>query len=278
MMKCMMSSGVEIAYIDEGEGAPVILSHCSSSSHAMWRGLIDELTPRTRVLAPDFIGYGQSGAWHGERTFSLRDDAQILLDLAEIAGEPVHLVGHSYGGAVTIEALRLSRNIARAFTVIEPVSFFLLKLRERAEEWQAIEDLVDAVQRNVRAGDREAAAAAYMGFWIGPKNWEMTPEKARAGILATMDKVNSEFQTSKNLEGQSLANVGALQMPALLIEGERSPQPSRAVVEILSSLLPQARVETVMGAGHMSPMTHRDEINALVCAHVAECAPRAPGP
>ncbi|MGF1622262.1 MAG: alpha/beta fold hydrolase [Rhodomicrobiaceae bacterium] len=97
MMKRMMSSGVEIAYIDEGEGAPIILSHCSSASHSMWRALIDELTPRRRVLAPDFIGYGQSGAWHCQRTFSLRDDAQILLDLAEIAGEPVHLVGHSYG-------------------------------------------------------------------------------------------------------------------------------------------------------------------------------------
>ncbi|MGF1622261.1 MAG: alpha/beta fold hydrolase [Rhodomicrobiaceae bacterium] len=159
--------------------------------------------------------------------------------------------------------------------MIEPVSFFLLKLRERTDEWRAIEDLVDAVQRNVRAGDREAAAAAYMGFWIGPKNWEMTPEKAKAGIMATMDKVNSEFQTAKNLEGQSLANVAALQMPALFIQGELSPQPSRAVVDILSSLLPQARVETVTGAGHMSPITHRDAINGLVCAHIAECVPGA---
>ena len=65
-MKQLTVGGVEIAYLDEGKGPAVILGHCSSASHKEWLPLIETLKADWRVLAPDFIGYGQSDPWPAE--------------------------------------------------------------------------------------------------------------------------------------------------------------------------------------------------------------------
>ena len=71
-MKQMAVDGVEIAYLDQGEGPIVIAAHCSSASHKEWLPLIDRLSSEWRVLAPDLIGYGRSGAWPEDKVFTAR--------------------------------------------------------------------------------------------------------------------------------------------------------------------------------------------------------------
>jgi pimeloyl-ACP methyl ester carboxylesterase len=70
-MKLLAIRGVEIAYLDEGKGPAVIAGHCSSASHNEWLPLIEALKSDWRVLAPDFIGYGQSEPWPATEPFSI---------------------------------------------------------------------------------------------------------------------------------------------------------------------------------------------------------------
>ena len=55
-------------------------------------------------------------------------DCAVLLALTEHAGEAVHIVGHSYGGTVALEAARSLGRRTRSLTLIEPVAFHLLVL------------------------------------------------------------------------------------------------------------------------------------------------------
>ena len=71
LVNYLKSGDVEIAYLDEGEGPSVLLGHCSAASHKEWAPLIDILAEDWRVLAPDFIGYGNSDHWPAEKTFSI---------------------------------------------------------------------------------------------------------------------------------------------------------------------------------------------------------------
>ena len=47
------------------------------------------------------------------------------------------------------------------------------------------------------------------------------------------------------------------------------PPPTRAVIELLGGALPNAKVETLKGAGHMSPFTHPAELNRMILDHLA---------
>ena len=54
------------------------------------------------VLAPEHYGSATSGAWTGEHTFTLADDAAKVIALIDASQSKVHLVGHSYGGGVAL--------------------------------------------------------------------------------------------------------------------------------------------------------------------------------
>src|SRR3546814_8229080 len=82
---------------------------------------------------PDLRGYGATEGWSGRAPMRLADEAALVRALAEEAGEPVHLVGHSYGGAVALMAALHFPEAIASLTLIEPVAFFLLRARSASD-------------------------------------------------------------------------------------------------------------------------------------------------
>src|SRR5262249_59397108 len=52
--------GREMAYVEVGEGDPIVLLHGNPTSSYLWRNVLPHLRPRGRCIAPDLIGMGQS--------------------------------------------------------------------------------------------------------------------------------------------------------------------------------------------------------------------------
>ena len=266
-MKQLAVDGVEIAYLDRGKGPVVIIGHCSSASHKEWLPLIEALEPEWRVLAPDFIGYGQSGAWPEGRVFTGKADLTVLLDLAKKTKKHVHLVGHSYGAAMALEAACELGPKVQSLTLVEPVSFNLLRVEGRPE-WTEIEKLGVAVLSAVSTGQVREAAAAFMRYWLGRLRWWLSPEKFKEAITATIHKVALDFMIIIEAD-KKLRAYASVTVPTLLIAGGKTPAPTRAVVDMLGATLPNAEVTVIKGAGHMSPFTHPSEVNRLIASHLA---------
>jgi pimeloyl-ACP methyl ester carboxylesterase len=240
-MKRLAIRGVEIAYLDEGKGPVVIAGHCSSASHKEWLPLIEALKSDWRVLAPDFIGYGQSKG-------------------------PLHLVGHSYGAALALEAARSLGKRVKSLTLVEPVSFHLLRLEGRPE-WAEVEGLGRAVLGAVARGDDREAAKAFMVYWLGRTRWWLSPERFKAAIAATIPKVALEFSIAIDAK-TSLKDYAEIAAPTLLIAGSKTRAPTRAIADLLAGALPNAKLAILLGAGHMSPFTHPAELNRLILDHL----------
>ena len=251
-------AGISVAYLDQGQGTGVVLAHCSSGNHKMWGPLIKQLAGSHRVLAPDLIGYGQSGRWPDGRPYEADADARVVADVAGKAGGPVHLVGHSYGAAMALEAARMLDGRVRSMTLVEPVSFHLLKAGGANAEAAIVEDVARRTNAAMADGDRRAAAAAYMGFWLGRLRWWLAPKKLKDPVIDTVDKVAREFAAIESQTASDLSPYRALRFPVLLVYGAKTRAPAKAVVHILERTLPQTRAMAVDGAGHMSPFTHRD--------------------
>ena len=111
-----------LAYLEVGAGETVVLLHSSASSGAQWRSLCAPLAERFTALAPDLYGYGASDPWPGRAAMTLADEVAPLEALLARRPGPVHLVGHSYGGAVALR-LALRAPTLRSLTLIEPVAF-----------------------------------------------------------------------------------------------------------------------------------------------------------
>src|SRR4029077_19452671 len=52
--------GREMAYVEVGQGDPIVLLHVNPTSSYLWRNVLPHLQPLGRCIAPDLIGMGDS--------------------------------------------------------------------------------------------------------------------------------------------------------------------------------------------------------------------------
>jgi len=266
-----------IAYTDSLTGEPVVLVHCSAASGREWDSLGTLLSGEYRKLVPDQWGCGESPAWMGQSAFALAHEAAPIIALIERVGQPVHLIGHSYGGGVALRIAREHPEKIRTLTLIEPSCFHILRNGE-AEAEVLLEEISGVAGRITAAfisGGYWSGMASFVDYWNGAGTWEAMSMKARLKATQRLSKVALDFHALFE-EPARAEDYAGLAMPTLLLVGERSPGPSRKIVAMLSAAMPNARVERIAGAGHMSPFTHADDVNRRILAHLsAQATPRA---
>ncbi len=254
-----------------GRGSrPVLLClHCSSGSGRQWRALTTPLAEHLDVRTPDLIGYAPPGRWPGGVPVSLDDEADRVIETLGDTDVPLHLLGHSYGGAVAMQmALRHPGRFA-SMTLYEPVRFALLfgdhsGDPDAAEIESARYEIVTAGNRfglTVMSGRHEEAAELFTDYWAGAPAWRGMDERRRWLQTALMPKVHAEYLAvfSDRVPPDAWSS---LDIPVRLIGGTRSPLPARAVMKQLARRLPRATTVSLGGVGHMGPISHADQVRA----------------
>ncbi len=91
----------EMAYIDTGEGDPIVFLHGNPTSSYLWRNIIPHLEGLGRCLAPDLIGMGQSGN-APDNAYRFVDHARYLDAWFDAVGvtKNATLVVHDWGSAL----------------------------------------------------------------------------------------------------------------------------------------------------------------------------------
>ena len=94
--------GERVAYLDEGQGEVILLLHGMAGSSQTWRSVIQPLSRKYRVVAPDLLGHGDSAKPRSD--YSLGAFAVFLRDLLDELGvAQATIVGHSLGGGVAMQ-------------------------------------------------------------------------------------------------------------------------------------------------------------------------------
>ena len=269
-MPTLLARHTELAYTDEGAGPPVILVHGSASTRGQWRAAVADLAPRFRVLAPDLHGYGATPLTRSLGALAFDDEVELVDALADLAGEDVHLVGHSYGAAVCLRAASRRPERVASLVLIEPTAFHLLRLLGEAAAWREIEAVGARHVALADAGDLAACADHFLGYWIGLDPWRAMPADARARIVQTMPKIAQEWRMVFAVTDR-YESVAAAGIPTLLVRGTATTLAARTVVELLRDQLPHASLVEIGGAGHMSAVTHAGAVNAAIAHHLARC-------
>lgn len=110
---------LNIHYLEQGSGAPVVLVHGNSSSSVWWEYTLARVGRGYRFIAPDLRGRGDTEGPAGQWTVPmLADDLYGLTRALEL--EKAHLVGHSLGANVVLQYALDHRDSAASLLLLNP--------------------------------------------------------------------------------------------------------------------------------------------------------------
>ncbi len=117
--------GRPMAYVETGEGDPIVLLHGNPTSSFLWRGIIPHLTPLGRCIAPDLIGMGDSDKLEGSgpgryRFVEHRRYLDALLNALGVA-ERVTLIMHDWGSALGFDWANRHRDAVKGLAYMEAI-------------------------------------------------------------------------------------------------------------------------------------------------------------
>ncbi len=117
--------GKKMAYIEEGEGDPIVLLHGNPTSSYLWRKVMPHLTKQGRCIAPDLIGMGDSDklddSGPGRYTFNEhRNYLDEFLYQLDVTGNVVFVV-HDWGSALGFDWCRRHEEVVQGIAYMEAI-------------------------------------------------------------------------------------------------------------------------------------------------------------
>lgn len=247
----------------------VIALHCSLGSGRQWTRLIESLGDRYAAIAPDLSGYGdQKRPFHP--LTSLAEEVKHLDDCLDRSAGPIHLVGHSYGGAVAFKLATGSRfaSRVRSLTLIEPVLPTLLK--DDAKDRRLHDRFAGLAQEtyaDLWNGLFVEALDKFCFFWNGSASQQAISTAARVRMIEHVEKLAFDFAAVLSEEDVAAAAAG-IGVPTLLLSGGLSPYLTQRITAKLASIIPAAETMHLPDAGHMLPFSHPELIIPKIVRHV----------
>ena len=246
--KLITIDGHEISFFESGKGENVLLFHCSGGQAKQWLNFI-KAQEQFHCIAPDFSWYGENELAPGAKSAPALDVKIIETFLKQYS--PCHVVGHSYGATLLLDALQTTHHKILSATFIEPVSFQLL--RDKDPAFHEIDDLVQSMMGLMDDNQRIIAAKKFINYWSYPYAWEFLDHEIREYMIERIEKIICEclpIYTKSN----SLTFNDPFDYPVSLIRGQWTKNPAKRIMHYLEEFF---EVDSIIipFAGHLSPIT-----------------------
>ena len=249
-----------------GRCSPVIALHSSGASGRQWDPLAAALLGSREVIAPDLHGHGRGPRPPVGQPSIVAADAAYVAGLARSVPGGVHLVGHSYGGAIALKVALEHPDAVHSVVAVEPVMFRLLFDHHGGQRPAAeIRETGRTLRTLVRSGMLERAAERFVGYWGGTAAWAALGPQARAAVASRMTAIASHFD-GLAADSPPLAECSRIAQPVLLMAGTRTRAPAMRIVELLSAALPRARALRLAGGDHVEALVSPARIVGRIAA------------
>jgi len=256
--------GGTVKIVEQGAGPPVVFLHSGVGSAGEWREVFSWWPDGHRLIAVDAYRGGTGPGLPGHRT--LDDFAGQVHAVVKHVGEPVHLIGFSWGGATALHVAATAPAVLASLAVVEPEAYSLLKAEDGPAS-AVICGLRDQWREHVRAGSWYEAFEEFVDFYNGPGSFARWPAARRDAFLddqrARGDLWDVLFDAP--ITAGVLASVT---MPVHLVEGSATSVVDHAICEVILGNLRCAEHTVIEGAGHMMPLTHAAELSRALARHL----------
>ena len=264
---------IEINYINEGSGEPIVFVSGTFTKLQMWDYQVDFFKEKMNVIAFDNRGAGKSSRPDYPYTMEmLVEDLKKLLDHLDIKGD-VHLCGSSMGAMISQKfALRYPK-IVKTLILCAPTSYYPSKT---SDQNKITYDLLE----NLESAEEKAK------YWF-PLMYSRNFKKKLESNQEFFEEICKDMSFCYHLvdpplykdyinQNEALRSfdmrdsIKDILQPTLILAGSKDKMVIPGMIQSMKNEIPNSKLEIIPGVGHAFNIESADETNKLIWDFIQE--------
>jgi pimeloyl-ACP methyl ester carboxylesterase len=249
-MKTLPVNGTDMAYLDVGEGPPLVCVHGSLCDFRIWHCVLGPLSKKHRVIAVSLRHFFPE-QWDGRGdTYSIAQHVSDMIGFIEkLNVGPVDLMGHSRGGHVSFRVAQRRPDLLRKLILAEPGGELDATLDPDFKPGPSpLAARIATAASKIAAGDLEGGLTFFIDAIEGAGAWARLPA---APAQALRDNAYTLIgQARDDRPPFSKADAEAIRTPTLFIGGARTRGALPNVLRTLAAHVPDATTAMIPNTTH----------------------------
>lgn len=259
-----------LACTDQGKGDPLVFVHGSLGS-------LQDFSPQVEFFSRSYRAIAYSRRYHPPNSVAPDDEMYVLsehsADLAEIIQTlgiaPAAVIASSFGAYVSLMCAVRHPDLLSRLVLGEPPMLPLLEKTPEGhlarEEFES--DVIGPSRKAFARGDDEGGVRAFFDGVAGQRiTFDLLGLPIREKLLSARHALRLELMTDLTEYMPEITDeqIGSVQIPVLLLNGQRSPRIFHLITDQLEHLLPDTYRVVIPTAGHSMQTNNPDFYNGVV--------------
>ena len=265
--------GVELHYIEQGQGEPLILLHGGQGDYRSWE-------PQIKVFSQHYHVISYSRRYHYPNNnpltanyhsaYTEADDLAAFIRKLRLGR--VHLVGTSIGAFTALVLAVKHPEMVRSLVLAEPPlhRWVIDDPNGQALHREFMATIWEPAAEAFKAGDDQEAMRIFVDGFAGTLTFNNLPPERRAAAMQNSRFFKAATSSSDPFPDLSKDKVKRLSVPILIVTGENTLKILKFINEELERLLPKAERATIPQAGHGSARENQQAFNEAVLNFLAK--------
>jgi pimeloyl-ACP methyl ester carboxylesterase len=249
-MQTLRVNGYDMAYLDVGNGPPLVCVHGSLCDFRIWSAVLGPLTQKHRLIAVslrhffpeqwDGVGDGYSIAQHVD---------DMIAFLEKLEAGPVDLMGHSRGGHVSFRLAQRRPDLLRRLILAEPGGELDATLDPDFKPGPSpLAARIAASAEKIASGDVDGGLTLFMEALEGPGGWARLPAVSKQQLRDNAFTLIG--QTRDKRPPFSRADAEAIKTPTLFIGGGNTRGALPRVLHALAANVQNSKTAIIPNTTH----------------------------
>lgn len=260
MVSDLVLNNIPFAYLDIGEGVPLLMIHGSLCDYRYWKAQEKPLSSHMRLILPSLTHYWPHKS-HPEH-FNYEAHAKDLILLMDHLGiDKFHVLGHSRGGAVAMRMYLDFKDRVKSIILADP------GIRTKSQLTGGLAGRREALQF-ILDGEIEKGAEIFVDLVSGAGTYKKMVPWFKEMVLDNIHTLNVQKSEPPFLiEKENLENIDK-EVPITIIGGEHSPKPFPTIVRDLHDMWPSSKLHIIGPSSHGMNLAVPHKFNELIIEHI----------
>jgi pimeloyl-ACP methyl ester carboxylesterase len=267
---------VELHYIEQGQGEPLILLHGGQGDYRSWGAQMAAFSRRYRVISYSRrYHYPNDNPLAANYRSAYTEADELTAFIGKLKLGRVHLVGTSIGAFTALVLAVKHPELVRSLVLAEPPVHRWAKDDPNgvALYREFMTTMWEPAAAAFKAGDDERAMRILVDGFAGAGRFDNLPPEGRAVAMQNSRFFRAATLSSDPFPDLSKDKVKRLSTPVLILGGENTIRLHKFVNDELARLLPKAERATIPQAGHGSARENPQAFNEAVLKFLAKNKP-----